>query len=484
MPALGALIAEPVFQLADSAIVGHLGPAQLAGLGAAGAALATLVNVCIFLAYGTTAAVARRMGAGQMRAAVQQGIDGMWVAVLLGVTLAAVGVPLAAPIAGAFGASPAATGYAVVYLRISAVGIPAMLLVLAGTGILRGLQDTRVPLAVAGAGAVVNVVLNYLLVYPAGLGIGGSALGTVATQVGMAVVYAAVGVRAARRHGARVRPDWPGIRASAGASAALLVRTAALRAYLLVAVWVAARSGTAALAAHTVATSVWNALALALDALAIAAQAIVGSSLGAADVGSARAATRRMVWWGVVIGAGLGVLIAAARPLYVPLFSPDHQVQVLLAQVLLLVAVCQPVSGVVFVLDGVLIGAGDNRFLAAASLLTTCVFLAGAAAARWLGGGLIGLWLAIGGFMIARLVALGLRARSPAWAVTGARRLPPPGGERRMSPGRPPVIVRDKKIFARGRHAPSGLGPRGHRDRLGMLKCPGACAGGFLVPGR
>ncbi len=434
VPALGALIAEPVFQLCDSAIVGHLGPAQLAGLGAAGAALATLVNVCIFLAYGTTAAVARRMGAGQMRAAVQQGIDGMWVAVLLGLVLSAVSVPLAGPIAGAFGASPAATGYAVVYLRISAFGIPAMLLVLAGTGILRGLQDTRVPLAVAGTGAVTNIILNYLLVYPAGLGIAGSALGTAATQIGMAVVYAAVGARAARRHGAHLRPDWPGIRASAGASAALLVRTAALRAYLLVAVWVAARSGTAALAAHTVATNLWNTLALALDALAIAAQAIVGSSLGAADVGSARAATRRMCCWGIVIGAGLGVVIAAARPLYVPLFSPDHQVQVLLAQVLLLVAVYQPVSGVVFVLDGVLIGAGDNRFLAAASILTTGVFLACAAAALWLGGGLIGLWLAIGAFMIARLVALGVRARSPAWTVTGARRLPRPavnGGCRR-----------------------------------------------------
>jgi putative MATE family efflux protein len=422
VPALGALIAEPVFQLADSAIVGHLGPAQLAGLGAAGAALATLVNVCIFLAYGTTAAVARRMGAGQMRAAVQQGIDGMWVAVLLGAVLSAISVPLAGPIAGAFGASPAATGYAVIYLRISALGIPAMLLVLAGTGILRGLQDMRMPLAVAGAGAAANIVLNYALVYPAGLGIAGSALGTVIAQTGMAVAYAAAGVRAARRHGAHLRPDWPGIRASAGASAALLVRTAALRAYLLVAVWVAARSGTAALAAHTVATNLWNMLALALDALAIAAQAIVGVSLGAADVESARAATRRMAWWGIAIGAALGVAIAAARPLYVPLFTTDHAVRVLLAQVLLLVAVYQPVSGVVFVLDGVLIGAGDNRFLAAASILTTGVFLVCAAAARWLSGGLIGLWLAIGAFMIARLLALGVRARTPAWTVTGARR--------------------------------------------------------------
>jgi len=422
VPALGALVAEPVFQLADSAIVGHLGAAPLAGFGAAAAALATLVNVCIFLAYGTTSAVARRMGAGHWRAAAQQGIDGMWVAVLLGAVLSALSVPLAGPIAGAFGASPAATGYAVIYLRISAFGIPAMLLVLAGTGILRGLQDTRVPLIVAGTGAAVNIVLNYLLVYPAGLGVAGSALGTVLTQIGMAAAYASVAVRAGRRHGANLRPDWPGIRASAGASFALLVRTAALRIYLLVAVWIAARSGTVALAAHTVATSLWNTLALALDALAIAAQAIVGHALGAGDAVAARSATRRMALWGIVVGVVAGAVIAAARPLYVPLFTPDHAVRVLLAQVLLLVAVYQPVSGVVFVLDGVLIGAGDNRFLAVASILTTGVFLACAYAALWAGGGLIGLWLAIGVFMIARLVALSVRARTSAWTVTGARR--------------------------------------------------------------
>jgi putative MATE family efflux protein len=297
-----------------------------------------------------------------------------------------------------------------------------MLLVLAGIGILRGLQDTRVPLVVAAVGAGVNIGLNYLLVYPAGLGVAGSALGTVLTQIGMAAAYAGAAVRAARRHGAHLRPDWPGIRASAGASFALLVRTAALRIYLLVAVWIAARSGTAALAAHTVAMNLWNTLALALDALAIAAQAIVGHALGAGDAAAARSATRRMAVWGIVVGVAAGAVIAAARPLYVPLFTTDHAVRVLLAQVLLLVAAYQPVSGVVFVLDGVLIGAGDNRFLAVASIATTAVFLVCAYAALWAGGGLIGLWLAVGAFMIARLVVLSARARTAAWTVTGALR--------------------------------------------------------------
>jgi Na+-driven multidrug efflux pump len=171
-----------------------------------------------------------------------------------------------------------------------------------------------------------------------------------------------------------------------------------------------------------VATNLWNTLALALDALAIAAQALVGHALGAGDVGGARAAVARMCWWGAALGVAAGVLVAVARPLYVPLFTPDHAVQALLSGILLLVAVYQPVSGVVFVLDGVLIGAGDNRFLAAASIATTAVFIACAYAAQAAHGGLTGLWLAIGAFMVARLVALGLRARSPAWTVTGARR--------------------------------------------------------------
>jgi Na+-driven multidrug efflux pump len=176
-----------------------------------------------------------------------------------------------------------------------------------------------------------------------------------------------------------------------------------------------------------VASNLWNTLALALDALAIAAQAIVGHALGAGDVAGARSATARMCWWGLWLGVVAGLVVAAARPLYVPLFTADHAVQVLLSGILLLVAAYQPLSGVVFVLDGVLIGAGDNRFLAVASIATTAVFVACAYGFRAAGGGLPGngltaLWLAIGAFMAARLVALGLRARGGAWSVTGARR--------------------------------------------------------------
>ncbi|MDK1475040.1 MATE family efflux transporter [Streptomyces sp. 549] len=423
VPAFGALVAEPLFLLADSAIVGHLGTPQLAGLGVAAALLTTGVNVFVFLAYATTAAVARRVGAGDLPGAIRQGMDGIWLALLLGLLVLAVVVPVAPALVDAFGASATAAPHAVTYLRISAFGMPAMLMVLAATGVLRGLQNTRTPLYVAIAGFTANVLLNVVLVYGAGLGIAGSALGTVIAQFGMAAVYLVVVVRGARRHGAVLRPDAAGIRACAQAGAPLLVRTLSLRAVLLIATAVAARLGDAEIAAHQITLTLWTLLAFALDALAIAGQAIIGRYLGAGDEAGARAVCRRMVQWGAVAGLVLGVALLAARPLLLPLFTGDPAVQERLFTALLVVAVTQPVAGVVFVLDGVLMGAGDGRYLAWAMLAVLVVFAPAALAVPALGGGLAALWWTIAGLMMAtRMVTLWWRVRSGHWLVTGAVR--------------------------------------------------------------
>ncbi|MGH8828917.1 MAG: MATE family efflux transporter, partial [Jiangellaceae bacterium] len=302
LPALGALVAEPIFLLTDSAIIGHLGTPELAGLGIAAAVLATLVNISVFLAYGTTASVARMLGARDLAGAMRAGIDGCWLAVVVGICTLAVGWPLTPAIVGLFGPAADVAGHAEIYLRISLIGIPSMLLVLAATGVLRGLQDTRTPLVVAVGGAVANVALNVALVYGLGLGIAGSAIGTVIAQTAMAAVFVVVVARGARRHGVTLRPDWPGVRHSFGAGVPLIIRTVAMRITLIVATVVAAGLGTAELAAHQVAFNTWSLLALILDAIAIAAQALVGRALGAGDVGEARATTRRMVQWGVLAG--------------------------------------------------------------------------------------------------------------------------------------------------------------------------------------
>ncbi|MFD9467258.1 MATE family efflux transporter [Streptomyces sp. NPDC060027] len=422
VPAFGALVAEPLFVMADSAIVGHLGTAQLAGLGIASALLMTAVGVFVFLAYATTAAVARRVGAGDLRAAIRQGMDGIWLALLLGAVVIAVVLPTAPSLMELFGASDTAAPYATTYLRISAFGIPAMLVVLAATGVLRGLQDTRTPLYVAVGGFVANAVLNVVLVYGADLGIAGSAWGTVIAQCGMAAVYLNVVIRGARKHGASLRPDANGIRASAQTGAPLLVRTLSLRAILLIATAVAARLGDADMAAHQIILSLWSLLAFALDAIAIAGQAIIGRYLGADDAQGAREACRRMVQWGVVTGVVLGLLVIAARPLFLPLFSSDAGVQDAALPALVMVAVSQPICGIVFVLDGVLMGAGDGPYLAWAMLITLAVFIPVALLVPFLGGGLTALWGAMTLMMTMRMLTLWLRSRSGRWIVTGATR--------------------------------------------------------------
>ncbi|MGH3741693.1 MAG: MATE family efflux transporter [Micromonosporaceae bacterium] len=424
LPAFGALVAEPLFLMVDSAVVGHLGTPQLAGLGVAAALLQTGVNIFVFLAYATTAAVARRVGADDLPAAIRQGMDGIWLALLLGAAVIAVVLPTAPALVDLFGTSATAAPHAVTYLRISALGIPAMLVVLAATGVLRGLQDTRTPLYVAVGGFSANAALNVLLVYGFGLGIAGSAWGTVLAQGAMAAAYLIVVVRGARRHGASLRPDAAGIRACAQAGAPLLVRTLSLRAVLMIATAVAARMGDADIAAHQIALTLWSLLAFALDAIAIAGQAIIGRQLGAGDEAGARAACRRMVEWGVVSGVVLGALVAVARPVFMPLFTSDAAVIDALTSALLVVAVTQPVAGVVFVLDGVLMGAGDGPYLAGAMLVTLALFAPVALAVPALGGGLTALWWAIAGVMMGvRLLTLWARARSGRWVVTGAVRV-------------------------------------------------------------
>ncbi|MCX5227376.1 MATE family efflux transporter [Streptomyces sp. NPDC006553] len=422
LPAFGALVAEPLFLMVDSAIVGHLGTPQLAGLAIAAALLSTAVSVFVFLAYATTAAVSRRVGAGDLQAAIRQGMDGIWLALLLGAAVVALTLPAAPWLIDLFGASDTAAPYAVTYLRISSLGIPAMLVVLAATGVLRGLQDTRTPLYVAIGGFAANGALNVGLVYGAGLGIAGSAWGTVIAQCGMAVAYLVVVVRGARRHGASLRPDAAGIRASAQAGVPLLVRTLSLRAVLMIATAVAARMGDAEVAAHQIILSLWSLMAFALDAIAIAGQAIIGRYLGANDAEGARQVCRRMVQWGVLSGVVLGALLIVARPLFVPLFTGDTVVQDTLLPALLVVAISQPISGVVFVLDGVLMGAGDGPYLAWAMLLTLAVFAPVALLVPALGGGLTALWWAMTLMMSVRMATLWFRSRSGRWIVTGATR--------------------------------------------------------------
>ena len=426
VPAFLALVAEPLFLLADSAIIGHLGTAALAGLGVASAVLLTAVNLFIFLAYGTTAVVARRLGAGDLRGAISAGIDGMWLALLLGSLAALATAVWAQPLVELFGASPGVSAEAVTYLRWSALGIPCMLVVLAATGVLRGLQDTRTPLIASAAGFSANAVLSLVLVHVVGWGIAGAAIGTVIAQTGMAVYLVLVVVRGARRLGSELAPSGAGVFRAALDGIPLLVRTIALRAALLLTTWLAAGLGDGPLAAHQVAMTVWTTLAFALDALAIAAQALTGKTLGAGDVHATRETTGLMIRWSVWFGVILAALIIILHRVIPMGFTQDPDVRTALAAALIVVALAQPVAGVAFILDGVLIGAGDTRWLAWAQTFATLAYVP-MVLAVWASGvtgtaGLVWLWIAFTAFMALRALLLWGRGQGDRWMVVGAGR--------------------------------------------------------------
>jgi putative MATE family efflux protein len=426
VPAFGALIAEPLFLLADSAIVGHLGVAQLAGVGLASAVLHTTVGLMVFLAYSTTPAVARALGEGQPGKALAAGRDGVWLALLLGLLLAAAGFVAADPLVGLMGADGAVRVFAADYLRWSMPGLVAMLLIFAGTGLLRGLQDTRTPLVVATAGFALNVVLNLWLVYGLGWSVTGSAVGTSIAQWVMAAVYLATVQRNASRHGVSLLPDWRGIRSMTRIGSWLMLRTLSLRIAILATVLVVTAQGPVNLAAHQLTMTIFSLLAFALDALAIAAQALIGKELGASNAAKARLLTRTMIRWGIGFGGTTGVLLAVAAPWVGVLFTSDAGVHSVLTVALWVLAAGQPLAGYVFVLDGVLIGAGDAKYLAIAGVANLAVYvpllLAVAGSGASGPAGLAWLWAAFAlGYMAARAVTLGVRARSDRWMVLGSQ---------------------------------------------------------------
>lgn len=426
VPAFLTLVVEPLFLLTDSAIVGHLGTVPLAALGVASAVLLTAAGVFIFLAYATTSVVARRIGAGEHARALEAGVDGLWLSLVLGVPTAALVALLAEPLVRLMGATGEVVDPASTYLRIAAVGVPSLLLISAATGVLRGLQDTRTPLVVAAAGFTANGVLNYVLVHPVGLGIAGSAIGTVIAQSATALAFAVVVLRAARTAGARLAFHPADVLVAARTGGPLLVRTIALRAAFLLTTWVAAALGVVPLAAHQVAMNVFSLLAFALDALAIAAQALIGTGLGAGDAEYARRATALMTRWGWLGGVVLGVITALSAWILPPLFTSDEAVRSTLTVALLVLSLMQPVAGAVFVLDGVLMGAGDNRALAWLSIATLVAYAPVVLLLRYTASGLSDhvaialVWAGLGWFMVARWIALRARSRTDAWLVTGA----------------------------------------------------------------
>ena len=416
VPALGALAAEPLYILVDTAIVGHLGRSQLAALGVAATALSTLA-MFNFLQYGTTAQVARATGAGEERTAARLGAQALWLSLAVGMALAALVAGLAGPIASLIGAEGQTAAYATTYLRIVALGIPSAFLAIGGQGFLRGVADLRTPLRIVIAGNVVNAVLEVVFVYALGWGIEGSAWGTAIAQTGMGVAMAWAILRRVGRGNAAPRPALARRLLSVGKY--IFARTFALMSAFVLAGAVVARFGDAPLAAYQIAFQLWIFLALVLDAIAIAGQIIVGRELGAGRPDRAYEASLRMIWLSVVTGAAFTLALLALESVLPRVFTSDADVLAQAALLWPIFALMQPLNGAVFALDGILIGASDGPFIAG-SMLVAFASCAAALVVVWRQDwGVRGVWAALVVLIGVRLLTMAGRFRHRRWLVTG-----------------------------------------------------------------
>ncbi|MCS7482705.1 MATE family efflux transporter [Umezawaea endophytica] len=419
VPALGVLAAEPLYVLVDTAVVGHLGALPLAGLALGGVLLSQVAAQLTFLAYGTTSRAARLHGAGRRPEAVAEGVQATWLALGVGVLLVGLGQLFAGPLARLLAGDGEVADAAVSWIRIALFGAPFILVTLAGNGWMRGVQETARPLRYVLLGNGLSAVLCPVLVYPAGLGLEGSAMANVVAQVVSACLF----FRALFAEDVALRPVPALMRAQLGLGRDLIVRSLAFQACFVSAASVAARTSIAAVGAHQVVLQLWMFLALVLDSLAIAAQAIVGAALGAGE----RVKARRFAWqitgYGLVFGIGLGIVFAAVAGVLPKVFTADPGVLAEIPHAWWFFVALQPVAGVVFALDGVLLGAGDAAFLRTATLLSAGIgFLPLIWASLAFGWGLVGIWTGLSLFMVLRLVTLVLRTRSEHWSVVGAVR--------------------------------------------------------------
>jgi putative MATE family efflux protein len=410
VPALGALAADPLVSLVDTAFVGRLGAAALGALGVNSAVFALVFFLFNFLAYGTTPLVGQAVGAGRPDTAGRIVTQALALAVAIGVVILAVLELLTGPILAVMGAGPELQAPAATYLRIRALAAPAVLVVTVGHGAFRGFQDTRTPLVATLGLNLVNLVLDPVLIFGLGWGIAGAAWATAVAQWAGAVWFFILLARLTRLSWADLRLEslLPLLRVGGQ----LTVRTLSLLGTLTLATAVAARVGTVTVAGHQVAAQLWTFLALVVDALAIAAQALVSRYLGGGDPGAARQAADRMLQWGLLLGLGLGVSFWLLRGVLAGVFTDDPEVKAVVARVFPFVAVMQPINAAVFVWDGIFMGAREFRFLAKAMVASSVVAAAVLLSVLPLGLGLVGVWWGMVTLMVVRGLTLSLRYRS------------------------------------------------------------------------
>ncbi len=422
LPALGVLAAEPIYLLFDLAVIGRLGALSLAGLAIGALIMGVLSSQLTFLSYGTTARAARFYGAGDRATAVQEGVQATYLALGIGVTVVAAVQLTAVPLVSALAAGGEIADAALPWVRIASLAVPAILIAAAGNGWMRGVQDTVRPLRYVVVGFALSAVLCPVLVYgwfgAPELGLPGSAVANVVGQW----LAAALFCRALVVEKVPLRLQPAVVRAQVMMGRDLVLRTMAFQACFISAGAVAARFGAASVAAHQVVLQLWSFLALVLDSLAIAAQSLVGAALGAGQLAHAKAVAWRVTIFSTVAGFVLAAVFALGSSVFPTVFTSDQSVLDEIGVPWWFLVAQLPVAGIVFALDGVLLGAGDATFMRNATLASA---LLGFLPLIWLslafGWGLLGIWAGLSTFMVLRLVFVGWRALTGRWLIPGTR---------------------------------------------------------------
>ncbi|MCZ0726771.1 MATE family efflux transporter [Mycolicibacterium iranicum] len=421
-PALGVLAAEPVYLLFDLAVIGRLGALSLAGLAIGALVMGVLSSQLTFLSYGTTARAARFFGAGDRRAAVEEGVQATWLALGIGAAIVAAVQVTAVPLVSALAAGGDIADAALPWVRIASLAVPAILIAAAGNGWMRGVQDTVRPLRYVVVGFGLSALLCPVLVFgwfgAPELGLSGSAVANVVGQWLAALLFC----RAlfVEKVPLGVRPAV--LRAQVVMGRDLILRTMAFQACFISAGAVAARFGAASVAAHQVVLQLWSFLALVLDSLAIAAQSLVGAALGAGQLTHAKSVAWRVTIFSTVAGLVLAAVFALGSSVIPSVFTTDRSVLDAIGVPWWFLVGILPIAGIVFAVDGVLLGAGDATFMRNATVASALI---GFLPLIWLslayGWGLLGIWAGLATFMVLRLIFVGWRALSGRWLIPGTR---------------------------------------------------------------
>ena len=401
-PAFVTLSAEPIYVLVDTAVVGHLGTTPLGGLAIAGTVLSTLTWLVMFLATGVTTQVGQRIGAGDSHGARSAVSQGLVAALAFGLGLAVLVGTAARPLARLLGGRSAVLDAGVSYLQVAAFGMPAVALALLALGWYRGTENLRLPVLVAVASNVANVVLELLVVWVFHWGIRGSAFATVIVQWGAVLVYG-LALKGIIRF---QHPQSRALLALMKIGSALIVRTAMMVSTIAAATWLASKSGDSSLGAHQITMQIYLFCALMVDALAVSSQSVFASQMASRAPGELWPVTRRLIRLGFIAGGFLAAILAVGSPFLARAFSDDPAVLHSAKRALLWCTLMQVSGAVVFVLDGVLMGAGLFPQLAVGAFVAAVAFWAVVAITR---GpvpvrGLNGVWVALNAWMAVRMV--------------------------------------------------------------------------------